>query len=54
MMASKFSRGGQEQPVAAVIGVLHRMAGLAQALHDEAGNVLVVLHDQYAHRYSPN
>ena len=49
MIASNASDGGQEQAVAAVIGVLDDVAGLAQPLHHEAGDVLVVLHHQDAH-----
>ena len=41
---------GHEQAVAAVVGMLDDMAGFAQAAHDEAGDVLVVLHHQDAHR----
>src|ERR1700733_1483087 len=41
--------GGEEQPVAAIAGVLHGVPGLAQAAHDEARHPFVVLDDEDLH-----
>ena len=53
MMASKLPSVARDRPVAAVGGVLHRVAGLAQSLQNEACGFRIILDEKQAHTNDP-